>query len=309
MLGLNSRLVILMYHRVLRHPDPLRSWDVDAATFAWQLKTLDRWFNVLPLRVAVDLMRRRELPPRAICITFDDGYADNHDVALPLLQRHKMHATFFIATGYLDGGRMWNDTVLEALARFQGPVLNLEDIGLDSWPMATEGARVQSSRDLLRKMKYLTPPERIAQSMAIAARIGQPLPDNLMMTLRQVRDLHAAGMEIGAHTVSHPILARVSAQESLEEMTVSRNRLREILGVDVATFAYPNGNPGKDYLQRDAQNVRSAGFELAVSTAWGCAHSQSDMYQLARIAPWDATPARFALRIIRSYFGAPAATV
>jgi peptidoglycan/xylan/chitin deacetylase (PgdA/CDA1 family) len=126
-----------------------------------------------------------------------------------------------------------------------------------------------------------------------------------MMTTAQLRALNTAGMDIGAHTISHPILARVSADESKREIEGSVQRLRELLGQEVQTFAYPNGRPGTDYLQRDVDIVRRAGVRVAVSTVWGYAKSGVDSLQLARIAPWDATPMRFALQILRSYFGAP----
>ncbi len=70
------------------------------------------WFNVMPLDAAVNALKKRNLPARAMAITFDDGYADNQVTALPILKQHGLSATFFIATGYLDGGRMWNEQSL-----------------------------------------------------------------------------------------------------------------------------------------------------------------------------------------------------
>lgn len=306
MLGFNDRLVTLMYHRVLARPDPFYSWDVDTVAFDWQLAVLKRYFNVLPLTEAVERLQRKTLPPRAVCITFDDGYADNYEIALPILQRHQLHATFFIATGYLDGGRMWNDTLVEAV-RVAGDTLDLTSLGLGTYALTDIAARVRAAKALLKLLKYLQPAERMQKTAEIAAVIGQKLPDNLMMTSAQLQALSKAGMAIGAHTMSHPILLRVSDQESRREIEGSVSRLRELLGHDISTFAYPNGQPGKDYGLRDVENVRRSGIKAAVSTAWGYANASTDVHQLARIAPWDTTPARFALRVFRSYFGAPAA--
>ena len=107
------RLSILIYHRVLARPDPLFPYEVDAKRFGQHLNLLKRFFTVIPLHDAVHLLARGKLPARAACITFDDGYADNAQVALPILQKHGMCATFFIATGFLDGGQMWNDKVID----------------------------------------------------------------------------------------------------------------------------------------------------------------------------------------------------
>ena len=193
------------------------------------------------------------------------------------------------------------------VARASAASLDLTSLGLGIHDVAEVAARVRCINTLLGQLKYLPPFEREQKCSAIARHIGKPLPDHLMMTTAQLRALHAAGMEIGAHTLRHPILARVAEDEARREIEGSRDRLRELLGHDISTFAYPNGKPEVDYGRRDVEIVRSAGFKLAVSTARGHANSSMDAHQLARIAPWDATPTRFALRIFRSYFGAPPA--
>lgn len=116
-----AELSILIYHRVLARPDPLFPGEVDRALFERQLRLLKRFYTVLPLSVAVQRLRDGSLPPRAACITFDDGYADNAEHALPLLRQYGLHATFFIATGYLNGGQMWNDRVIDAVRRRRAP--------------------------------------------------------------------------------------------------------------------------------------------------------------------------------------------
>ena len=115
--GRRARLSVLIFHRVLPRPDPLFPGVIDAAGFDAICRWVKGWFNVLALDDAARRLRDGSLPERALAITFDDGYADNHDVALPILLRHGLPATFFIATGFLDGGRMWNDTVIESIRR------------------------------------------------------------------------------------------------------------------------------------------------------------------------------------------------
>ena len=129
--GPSARLSVLIFHRVLAQPDPLFPSEPDARRFDAILGWISQWFCVMPLNTAVAALRRGELPGRALSITFDDGYADNHSVALPLLQRHGMTATFFIASGFLDGGRMWNDSVIEAVRRTSLGTLNLRGLGMD----------------------------------------------------------------------------------------------------------------------------------------------------------------------------------
>ena len=201
-----QRLLVLIFHRVLDQPDPLRTKIGDAAVFNWQMELLRRHFNVLPLGEAIDLMSRNSLPARAACVTFDDGYADNVTVALPLLQRHGLPATFFIATGFLDGGMMWNDSIIEAFRVADGDRLDLVDLGFDAYSIGTNAERRAAAFAVLNELKYRTPADRQSLTEAIVERVGQDLPKDLMMNSEDVQTLARAGMELGAHTVHHPIL-------------------------------------------------------------------------------------------------------
>lgn len=295
-----ARLSILIYHRVLETPDPLLPSEPDATTFDWQIALLARHFHVLPLGEAVKRLRQGRLPVRTACVTFDDGYADNERVALPILQRHGVPATFFIATGYLDGGRMWNDTVIEALRRVPGDTLDLSDAGLGVHPVGSSEERVRAIEALLTELKHLRPVERQARTDRIGA-LTPNLSQDFMMSRAQARNLHSAGMEIGAHTITHPILAGLSPQEARREIEEGREQAEEVVGGPVPLFAYPNGKPGRDYHEEHVAMVRAAGFEAAVSTQWGVAGPASDCYQLPRFTPWDRTPTRFMLRLAQNY--------
>lgn len=301
--GPDGRLSVLILHRVLPKADPLFPQELHARSFDELCGWARAWFTVLPLDVAVEHWANRRLPPRALAITFDDGYADNHAVALPILQRHGLTATFFIATGFLDGGRMWNDTVIEAVRAARNPSLNLRDLNLTDVGEVDVGS-VQAKRraitTILAGAKYLPVERRQWLVEQVAARAGATLPDDLMMRSDQVRSLHKAGMTIGAHTVSHPILARLSDDEARAEMRQSKQALEDLLGQRVGLFAYPNGKPGQDYTPVHADMARDLGFDAAVSTAWGAAAADSARYELPRFTPWDRTRLRFGLRMLQN---------
>jgi peptidoglycan/xylan/chitin deacetylase (PgdA/CDA1 family) len=295
-------LSILIYHRVVSEPDPLVLDQVCAREFDWQLAALRRWFTVMPLREGAERLRAGTLPVRAACVTFDDGYADNVTVALPILRRHGVHATFFVATGFLDGGRMWNDSVIETLRSAQGDALDARSIGLETLSISSIGSRRSAIDKALAALKYLPQEERQRRVDEFAAQAPCPLPSDLMMSTEQLRQLRASGMEIGAHTVTHPILARLDPERAEGEILNSKRRLEEITEKPVSLFAYPNGKPGRDYRREHVALVRKLGFEAAVSTAWGVAHPASDAFQLPRFTPWDKTPVTFALRLLRNTF-------
>jgi peptidoglycan/xylan/chitin deacetylase (PgdA/CDA1 family) len=289
-------LSIFIFHRVLPRPDPLLPGEPDAEHFDRIVGFICRHFTVLGLADAAAKLSAGRLPAAAACITFDDGYADNRTVAAPILRRHGATATFFVATGFIDGGRMFNDTVIEAVRLLPVGELDIRDIGLGVHVIDDVASRVRTYADLLNRLKYLEPSERLQQASEIARRAGLADRCDLMMTRGQVLELADMGMEIGAHTVHHPILRSVDGDRAAQEIADSRDVLGGWLGKAPTVFAYPNGVPGVDYTERDVELVRRAGFKCAVSTARGAAGTGSDVFQLPRFTPWDRTLPRFALR-------------
>jgi peptidoglycan/xylan/chitin deacetylase (PgdA/CDA1 family) len=300
-----NRLTILIYHQVLAQPDPMRPAEVDAAAFDWQMQLVSSGLRVLPLAEAVERLERNDLPARAACITFDDGYADNLTIATPILKRHGLTATFFIATGFLDGGRMWNDSIIESVRAAPGPTLDLTSSGLGCHSVASPAERMQAAYSVIRAIKHRQPAERADCVASVAGHIGAVLPDNLMMTSAMVRQLRNAGMSIGGHTVSHPILASTDVAAARREIMQGKEQLEAIIGEPVKLFAYPNGKPGADYRAEHVRIVRDCGFRAAVSTSWGTANHASDPFQLPRFLPWDKSPGMFAARLLKNRFTRP----
>src|SRR3954452_21010523 len=303
--GRHGRLSTLIFHRVLPRPDALFPEEGDKERFDEQIAQLAACFNIIPLVDAVSALNKGKLPPRAACITFDDGYADNAEVALPILQKYGVHATFFVASGFLNGGRMWNDTVIELVRRAPGRILDLSSIGMGEFEIENIPQRRQVIDRLLAELKYLPLESRHSKVDAICKVVPVALPGNLMMTSDQVRSLHRAGMEIGGHTANHPILAGMSNSGARAEILHGKEALQDIIRAPVRLFAYPNGKPGQDYLLDHVRTLKDLGFNAAVSTAHGVARSNSDAYQLPRFTPWARGLARFTLQMARNLVTKP----
>ncbi|MGH8851496.1 MAG: polysaccharide deacetylase family protein [Casimicrobiaceae bacterium] len=295
-------MTILIFHRVRAAPDELFPNEMHAAAFADCLQCVRNWFNVLALDEASAALDRGSVPARALAITFDDGYADNATVALPILQRLALPATFFVATGFLDGGRMWNDTVIEALRGAAGPELDLSAQGLGKHAIGSPQQRKVAIGAILALLKYLPRDERQARVDTIAAQAKVALPDDLMMTGDQLRSVAAAGMTIGGHTVTHPILARLDEAAARREIADGRDALEAIVRQPVRLFAYPNGKPDVDYAGAHVRMAKQLGFAAAVSTAAGAAQRGDPLHQLPRFTPWDRSTARWGLRLARNLF-------
>ena len=289
-----------MFHRVHEQRDELFPNAIHAATFRERMLWISSWFNVLPLDEAVTALGRGTLPARALAITFDDGYADNCVVALPILRQLRLHATFFISTAFLDGGAMFNDVVIEAIRHARAHELDLSEIGLGIHTLDSPAARRAAIDAILQRLKYLPLVVRHEQTDAVASIADVKPPTDLMMTSDQVRTLAAAGMGIGGHTMRHPILAAIDHDLARAEIAGGRDALVGLLRQPVKLFAYPNGKPGADYVAAHVAMVQGLGFAAAVSTSPGAASAGSSLYELPRFTPWDRTRLRWGLRLARN---------
>lgn len=298
--GNNGRLSVFFFHRVLSKPDELFPEEPDLCRFNQMMLWIKQWFNVLPLDAAVNQLRDKTLPPRAAAITFDDGYVDNYTNALPILTQHGLCATFFIATSFLNGGRMWNDSAIESIRNTRETQLDLKHLNLGTLAIGSLDEKKMAISQLLAALKYRPLNERAILANQIAEIAGVSLPNNLMMTSAQVIEMRAAGMQIGAHTVSHPILAKTKINTARQEIADSKVLLEELLNEKIDLFAYPNGKAGVDYLPEHANLVKELGFKAAVSTEWGAANADTNLFNIPRFTPWDKSKTRFGLRLVQN---------
>ncbi len=128
------------------------------------MRWVQRHFNVIPLDEAIARLQSRTLPARSLAITFDDGYADNQQIAAPILRKLGLPATFFIATGYLDGGRMFNDSIIAALRDCKRASLDLTELGLGIHSLESLEQRRSAISALLPPVKILDPTQSRRQA-------------------------------------------------------------------------------------------------------------------------------------------------
>lgn len=295
----DGRLCVLNYHRILQSADPFLDSEPDIETFHWQMELLASCFNVMPLAEALDCLTKERMPPRAVCISFDDGYRSVHDLALPILKKFALPATVFVTSGYIDGDNMWNDRIIEAVQRLPAGELDLREMGLGMHSVRRMADRKVTVNRLTEMSKYLPPKARADLPKKLEELVGNNLGRGLMLTGEMVSSLAQQGMEIGAHTVSHPILMSLEDEDAQYEIRGSKQQLEAITEKPVHLFAYPNGKLGKDFDRRHVQMAKEAGFTAAFTTSRGAATGRHDRFQLPRSRPWDATPSRFAFRLLR----------
>jgi peptidoglycan/xylan/chitin deacetylase (PgdA/CDA1 family) len=303
--GRRARLAVFTYHQVLERRDPLRPDEPDRNEFAADLDVIARVFTPLALPDAIARLAAGTLPARAACITFDDGYANNHEIAAPLLEAAGLPATFFVACGAVDDGVMWNDLLIEAVARSgRAPVLDALP-GLDM-KQVSELRGAALVRALLGGMKYRPLEQRLAAAQRFYSDNVGELAPRLMMSRTQVADLARRGFDMGGHTVRHPILKGLSDDAAKAEIESCSAWLADVTGRRPLTFAYPNGRPGVDFAPQHAAMVAAAGYATAVSTEWRLARAGTDPYSVPRIGPWwrngRSLPGVLARMQLRSYW-------
>ncbi len=299
----NNKLSILIYHQVFVEKDAMRPSEPDAETFTWQMWLISKHFTPLSITDALKHLEQDTLPANAICVTFDDGYINNLEIAAPILQRFNIPATVYIATAFSYGENMWNDRLIDLVSSPQLQSLNLNSINEGTIELTDVEERNKAAQYLIGKIKYLPIEERkctITQLYLTNSIAEQP---RKMMSADQVKQLHSMGIEIGAHTVDHPILKVLNEVEQSQQISNSKKVLEQWLGEKVKGFAYPNGKLGVDYDKCTRDIVEQQGFEYAVSTNWGASTDKTDKYQLNRFTPWDKTPLKFHLRLLRNLLG------
>lgn len=294
-----GRLSILMYHRVLPHADPMRPSDISAATFAMQMSTLASVFTVLPIDEALHKLESGHLPVRSVCVTFDDGYRDNFDVALPILRSHGFAATVFVTSGVLGNGLMFNDAVIETARHLPTGPHDLAWLGLPLMTVFDQRSRIDLAHAVIRKLKYMVPEARDAACRRLRHGVRVRLPNDLMLKPEQVSELDRLGVAIGGHTLTHATLASLSPREAHRQIVGNRLELSQLLREPPRWFAYPNGRPDSDFTALHTKMVRDAGYEAAFTTAWGQVTREDDRLMLRRCGSFDVGPGRFVARLLR----------
>lgn len=286
---------ILVYHRVSDAVDPYAP-GVTRVLFERQIDYLRRHYRILSLTALVDASERREVPPRAIAITFDDGYEDVYLHALPVLERHGVPFTIFLTTDLIDRDLpMWNDCIGMAIRDTRRSALDGIP-GCEPLPLGSPAERWQALERTLAIGKRLPARERDELTSNIVGQLGVSLAGGPhLLRWQQVEAMQQKGVDFGAHTVHHQVLTAVTTNTAWDEISESKRVIEDRLQVPVLHFAYPNGTV-RDFDEETKALVKKAGFLSAVSMIFGINTGRSDRYELRRQWPWDEDTAVFATK-------------
>ena len=289
---------IFCYHRVNDDRDPFFP-AMPTATFERQMRFVTRHYRVVSL---ADMLRHLESgsPETVIALTFDDGYRDNYLNALPIMQRYGVPATVFLTTGCLDSGeRPWFEQLAAAVKSTAREYIDIEiDLPRRCW-MRTPQERLHSSQMLFGLLRQTGEAERRQHLDALFKALSPPgleAATDVMLTWDQVRQMNQHGIDFGGHSVTHPLLSKVTADQLQWEVAESKRRIEAEIQKPVRYFAYPNGRV-EDFGPSTKDAVRAAGYEAAMTTLWGLNYSTTDRLELRRSGPWEEDEALFAYKM------------
>lgn len=290
--------VVLAYHRIAE-PESVPGGDpfgicVTPAAFADQMAMLARVGRPVHLEEIATRLRSGASLAGLLAVTFDDGYADVAEVALPVLERHGIPATVFFVSGN-TGGPFWWDRLTALLARADANVpFRVAEVGA---AIAWKGGPPRELRyQLHRRFRVMMPEARQQLLDHLESIWGPPVQGDLprAMDAAEARRLVEHKLiAAGAHSVSHPPLAEIRSERSRGEIETSRAELSQRLGRPITAFSYPHGSTSPA-VQR---TVADAGFELACTSVVGAVHSASGPLALPRLWMRSHGAVAFALRL------------
>jgi peptidoglycan/xylan/chitin deacetylase (PgdA/CDA1 family) len=274
-LAYRDELTILMYHGIIREPLIVDDWCfIDESSFGMQIEYLKRHFEIVFLFEALERIRKGEVKRPTAVITFDDGYQNNHDVAFPILQRERIPATVFLATGLMNTeDTVWYCRLNLALSQTQKDSIEWNGSRFD---LSTLGLKAKASAAIQDRLKKLGHPNLMAAIRGIILELGGNPDCSIeggspfrMLDKNAIGEMAASGLiEFGAHTHHHSILSHLSNGERKNEIRQSVHTVYELTGRPCRYFAYPNGR-AEDYSSEAIRDLKICGIQAAVTTISG----------------------------------------
>jgi len=287
---LRNEAYILPYHMIVDkscgfYPEtPLNVFEAQIAHVA-------KNYSVLPLDEIADRLKFHKSVRGLMAITFDDGFADNYTKAYPLLVKYGLPSTIFLTTGAIDtGDAPWFLKIRYAFMRTRKRIIKLP-LNKDGTELrlGSPHERYKASELVMRYLRTCHNAERIRFLMELWAALD--IADfegmgRLMLKWEEIREMSANGVSFGAHTVTHPIMTRISKEAAEEEMRTSKQRIEDLIGKPVTCFAYPFGKKG-DCSSEVFGMAKELGFSCAVTSEAHVNRRDTNLFDLGRSYPWE----------------------
>lgn len=291
---------ILTYHRVNDEHDQFFP-AMPVSVFQSQMEHLSECYRVLPLEEMAKRIQDNDIPDNAVVVTFDDGYRDNYTQAFPILRRLRLPATIFLATGVIGtDGVLWHDRVFSAFRLTKKTAL----IGFfersSHLELSSLADKLKAQTQVLKILRELCESDRdfqigrLRECLDIGSDAKQ---ERIMLDWEEVSHMSRGGISFGSHTVTHPILSRLSHEEVERQIALSSEAIEKHVRIRPRTFAYPNGTRA-DFTETTKHVLKEAGYLCAVTTSFGTNAYGQDLFELKRGQPWEHDVNTFSAKMI-----------
>lgn len=288
---LNARkFPILMYHRFSFENEPFK---LPANVFERHISILKKNYTVLSLEeISQYLINGQVLPKNIAAITVDDGYADVYDIAFPLLKKHQIPATVFLATDFIEyRSWLWSNRLEFILKNSKKKEFSFTLDQDYHFNVSTFSGWHQAQLRIYNYGRTLLVADKNLMLNNLADVLSVKVPDVVIdqfapLNWDQIQEMGNDGIQFGSHTRGHEILAHLSAGEVAVELRESKQLIEDKLNQSVTTFCYPNGT-AEDYTKETISMLKETGYDCAVTTIDGLNNEETDRFQLRRMGCGD----------------------
>jgi peptidoglycan/xylan/chitin deacetylase (PgdA/CDA1 family) len=282
------RYAVLCYHRIGSGGIPLFS-DLPAAIFEAQLQFLRKHYRVVSLSRMCEEIENPDSAKtngQAVAITFDDGYKDLYSQALPILKRYQVPATIFLPVASIERNEpLWYDRIFLLFTVFPGERMEVETNRKRVFALPDQGARIRAAAEVIGWLRTL-PEDRRRQECERLEQLAELPKDMLkdrMLTWEQIREMKAAGVEFGGHTMTHPVVSQLTQEQLKREIVDSKQVSEARIEEKVQHFAFPFGKQA-DCGTEAFSVIAKAGYRSASTTEEGVNGPGSNLFALKRVS-------------------------
>ena len=254
---------VLMYHRIIDKPFIA---GLAPAEFEKQIAYIAKHFRVVPIDVLLNEIKQNRVQPFTVSLTFDDGHFDFYENAWPILKKYHLPASLYITTGFVDGKVwLWPDLLKFAMLNSANKIISLPPLGeVDLTPenLFSSWHRLGDYCLTLEQDKRLNFIQQLAQAAAVTLPQA-PVAPFTSVSWQQLDEMQKEGLDVGSHTVSHPILSSLSEQESYAELHESGCNIEQHLGQFPRGICYPNGRP-TDVNDKVISQAKKIGYQYGL---------------------------------------------
>ena len=294
----HSHIVIIYYHK-FKSKKPWFLPGISPKVFEKEMKYLKKMFSILSLEELVNCINeKKKLPKRLAIITFDDGYKDNYQYAFPILKKYQIPATLFITTGNInDRTLFWWDQLNYIIHHSKISKLNLNEYGKRDFcsllskretynylGQSFNNLNTVDREQIISKLKQLT-----------KVQIPPNIAEEFILSWDEIKEMSEYGINIGSHTVTHPILSKIPLENAKYEIQRSKKDIEHHINKKITSFCYPNGKQS-DFNKDIIKIVKDSGYKCAVTTIASSNFTKKQLYQLGRFSTgWNYSSFKFSI--------------